>query len=257
MEKFLGMQPDFSYRGYEIDLLIGWVHWLMLILFVGWGTFYLFSIFKFRKGSHPKANHQGVKNHISTYLEIGVAAIETVLLVGFAIPIWANAVDEFPPEKDSVVVRVIAQQFAWNFHYAGTDGKFGKTDSKLIDPVTNPIGLDFNDPHAKDDITTINQLVIPTNKPVIIRITSMDVIHSFGVPGLRLKQDAIPGMEVPIWFVATKPGQLEIACSQLCGASHYSMRGFVQIKTPEEFAQWQADEAKAKASEGSGDDFWD
>ncbi len=185
-----------------------------------------------------------------------MAVVEIVLLVGFSIPIWAKAVDQFPAEQDAVVVRVVAEQFAWNFHYAGPDGKFGKVSTKFVDTVTNPLGLDPSDPNGKDDINTINQLYIPTNKPVITRITSKDVIHSFGVPSLRLKQDAIPGMEVPIWFQAVKTGTYEIAFSQLCGTGHYSMRGFVQVKSPEEFAQWMTEQSQSKEDSGSQDGFW-
>ena len=102
-------------------------------------------------------------------------------------------------------VRVIAQQFAWNIHYPGPDGVFGRTDIKLLDEQTNPIGLDRKgDPHAKDDIVTINQLHLPVNRPVIVEITTKDVIHSFFLPVMRVKQDAIPGMIIPVHFVATK-----------------------------------------------------
>lgn len=257
MEGLLGLPTDYSYHGAAINSLLSWVHWLMLVLFVGWGGFYLLCLFKFRQKKNPKADYHGVKNHVSTYLEIGVAAIEALLLIGFSIPIWAKAVDNFPDEKGSVVVRVVAEQFAWNFHYPGPDGKFGRTHPKFVDTVENPLGLDRSDPNGKDDIHTINQLIVPINKPVIAKITSKDVIHSFGVPGLRLKQDAIPGMEIPLWFMATKPGQVEIACSQLCGNSHYRMRGFIQMKTQPEFDAWLARQAKKAQEEASGDDFWD
>jgi len=237
--------------------LIVWVHWLMLVLFVGWGLFYIVAIIKFRAGKNPKADHKGVQNHYSTYTEIVVGAIEALLLIGFAIPLWANAVDDFPEEKDSLVVRVVAEQFAWNFHYAGPDGKFGKVNYKFIHTVDNPLGLDPKDPNGKDDIHTINQFYLPIKKPVIIKISSKDVIHSFGVPALRLKQDAIPGMEIPIWFMAEKTGEVEIACSQLCGNSHYSMKGYVQMKTQAEFDAWMAEQVKSKEKESSGDEFWD
>jgi cytochrome c oxidase subunit 2 len=99
----------------------------------------------------------------------------------------------------------------------------------------NPLGLDQTDPDAKDDIVTINQLNLPVNRPVLVHLASMDVIHSFGLYEMRVKQDAIPGLDIPVWFIPNRVGQYEIACSQLCGLGHYRMRGFVNIQTAEEF----------------------
>lgn len=257
MEKYLGLPENVSAHGTNVDSLISWVHWLMLILFVGWGIFYVVSLIKFRAGKNPKADYTGVKSHFSSYLEVAVAVVEAILLVGFSIPIWANVVVSFPPEKESLVVRVVAEQFAWNFHYAGADGVFGKVNPKFVDATTNPLGLDPQDPFAKDDLHAINKLHVPKDKPVIVHINSKDVIHSFGVPRLRVKQDAIPGMEVPVWFKALKEGAFEIACSQLCGLGHYRMRGEVVVHSEEEFAQWFAKESEARQSSGPSDGFWD
>ena len=141
-------------------------------------------------------------------------------------------------------MRVVAEQFAWNVHYPGKDGKFGKASISLID-AENPLGLDRNDPDAKDDIITLNQLNIPVNKPVIVYLTSKDVIHSFTLYEMRVKQDAIPGMDIPVWFVPTRVGEYEITCSQLCGLGHYRMRGFVNVKSTADFATWMAEQVKA------------
>jgi cytochrome c oxidase subunit 2 len=203
MEQFLGLPPDGSAHGPAIDQLIGIIHWLMLVLFIGWGTFYIFTLIRFRKSRQPQASYTGVKSHFSNYLEVAVLLVEVILLVGFSIPLWSNRVDKFPAEKDATVVRIVAEQFAWNIHYPGPDGKFGRTDIKLVD-ADNPLGLDRSDPDAKDDITTINQLNLPVNKPVIIRLTSKDVIHSLNFPAYRVKQDAIPGMSIPVWFTPVK-----------------------------------------------------
>ena len=132
-----------------------------------------------------------------------MAVVEGVLLFGFAIPLWAARVDRMPPDNEALVVQVTGEQFAWNVHYAGPDGKFGRTDIKLIDSQSNSLGLDRNDPAAKDDVTNLNQLYLPVNRPIIVRLRSKDVIHSFGVPEFRVKQDAIPGLTIPIWFVPT------------------------------------------------------
>jgi len=101
-----------------------------------------------------------------------VAIVEVLLLVGISIPFWSWKVSAFPTEPDTVYVRVIAQQFAWNIHYPGPDGKFGRTNIKLVDEQTNPIGLDRADPDAKDDIVTLNQLHIPVNRPIVVEITT-------------------------------------------------------------------------------------
>ncbi len=203
MEQFLGLPPDGSEHGPAIDHLIGLIHWLMLILFVGWGIFYIYTLIRFRKSKNPNASYTGVKSHISSYAEIAVLLVEVVLLVIFSIPLWSKRVDAFPAQNQATTVRVVAEQFAWNIHYPGPDGVFGKTAINLIDS-DNPLGLDRTDPNAKDDITTINQLNVPINKPVLVYLTTKDVIHSFSLPPFRVKQDAIPGMSIPVWFTPTK-----------------------------------------------------
>jgi cytochrome c oxidase subunit 2 len=210
MREFLHLPVDGSAHGPAIDNMLAVIHWLMLVLFIGWGAFFIYTLIRFRQKKNPTANYAGVKSHISSYLEIGVALFEAVLLIGFAVPLWAKRVNEFPNEKDATVIRVVAEQFAWNIHYPGADGVFGKTDISLISD-DNPLGLDRSDPNAKDDITTINQLHVPVNKPVIIRLSTKDVIHSFNLPTMRVKQDAIPGQVIPLWFTPTKTTDQMIA----------------------------------------------
>jgi len=165
-------------------------------------------------------------------------------------------VKALPAENEAVIVRVVGEQFAWNMQYPGADGKFGKTDVKLVS-ADNPLGLDRSDPAAKDDITTINQLTVPVNRPVLIHLSSKDVIHSFGLYEMRIKQDAVPGLDIPLWFIPTvtteemrrkvgKPDfEYEIACSQLCGLGHYRMRGFINVKTDAEYRAFLDEEAKS------------
>jgi len=254
--KWLKLPMDASAHGAQIDMLIVVIHWLMFALFIGWGIYLIFVLIRFRKGRNPKADYDGVKSHTSSYLEIGIAIFEAVLLIGFAIPLWSERVNAFPPTSDATVVRVVGEQFVWNIHYPGEDGKFGRTDINKIDVQSNPLGLDSSDPLAKDDIVTINQLHLPVDKPVIIHLSSKDVIHSFGVPLLRVKQDAIPGMSIPLWFKPKKEGQFEIVCSQLCGLGHYRMRGFIHVEDQEKFQAWLTSQTHA-VSEGDGDEFWD
>jgi cytochrome c oxidase subunit 2 len=244
MLKFLGLPVEGSAHAGQVDSLIVLVHWLMLVLFVGWGAYFIYVLFRFRQGANPRANYHGVKSHFSTYIEAGVAAVEVILLVFFAIPAWASRVSALPSESESTVVRVVAEQFQWNVHYPGRDGKFGRTDIKLIAP-DNQLGLDRRDPAAKDDVVTINQLNLPVGKPAIVHLSSKDVIHSFSLPQMRVKQDAIPGMTFPVWFTPTLTGDWEINCSQLCGLGHYRMRGFYSIKSQADYDTWFAEEEKS------------
>jgi cytochrome c oxidase subunit II len=243
MLEYLGMPVAASAHAGEIDHMIVLVHWLMAVLFVGWGAFFVFVLFRFRSGAHPRANYTGAKGKISKGLEVAVAIVEVVLLVFYAIPAWAKRVRQPPAENEAVVVRVVGEQFAWNVQYPGRDRKFGRTDIRLVS-ADNPLGLDRGDPNAKDDITTINQLNIPVDRPILVHLTSKDVIHSFGLYEMRIKQDAIPGMEIPVWFVPTRAGDYEIACSQLCGLGHYRMRGFITVQSQGDFDKWLADQAK-------------
>ncbi len=260
MNNWLGLPPLATAHGGQIDGLLGWIHLFMLILFVGWGGFIAYALVRFRRSRHPVANYTGVKSSRSTYAEIGVAVIEGILLFGFAIPMWAARVERMPAASEALLVEVTGEQFAWNVHYAGPDGKFGRTDIKLIDAQSNPLGLDRSDPDAKDDVTTTNQLYLPVNRPIIVRLRSKDVIHSFGVPQFRVKQDAVPGLTIPIWFIpnvttaemrtrtANAEFQYEIACAQLCGLGHAKMRGFVTAMAAEEFQKWLEEKIKDQSA---------
>jgi cytochrome c oxidase subunit 2 len=207
-------------------------------------VFFLFVLFRFRRGANPKASYTGAKGKFAKSTEVAVALVEVALLVFYAIPAWARRVTNFPAGNDAVIVRVTGHQFAWEVQYPGADGKFGRTELKLVS-AENLIGLDRKDPDAKDDIVTSNQLNLPENRPVLVHLSSQDVIHSFGLYEMRVKQDAIPGLDIPVWFVPTRTGEYEIACSQLCGLGHYRMRGFVNVQTAADYDKWMAEQVKA------------
>jgi cytochrome c oxidase subunit II len=234
--------PASTHAG-EIDQMIWLVHWLMAILFVGWGAFFIYVLVRFRKSANPRASYTGAKGKISKGLEVAVAVIEIVLLVFYAIPAWAKRVKAFPAENEAVVVRVVGEQFSWNVHYPGPDGKFGRTDVALV-AADNPLGLDRRDPAAKDDVTTINQLNLPVDRPVLVHLSSKDVIHSFGLYEMRVKQDAVPGLVMPVWFIPNRVGEYEIACSQLCGLGHFRMRGFLNVQSAADYQKWMTDQLK-------------
>jgi cytochrome c oxidase subunit 2 len=261
------LPPNAAAHGAQIDSALNWVHWLMAVLFVGWIAFFVIALWRFRRSRNPQANHTGVTSHASSWLEGGVAVAEGILLVGLAIPLWADRVEKFPSAKEGVELRLVGEQFAWNVHYPGPDGVFGRTANEKINLESNPLGLDRDDPAAKDDVTTVNQMHLPVGKPVIVHLRSKDVIHSFNVPEFRIKQDAVPGISIPVWWVPTvttagmrkrlgKPEFVyEIACAQLCGLGHYRMRGFVTVETQAEYQKWMDEQVAAAASSGDDDIF--
>jgi cytochrome c oxidase subunit II len=245
MERLLGLPVLASEHGKSVDDLIIYVHWLMIALFVGWMAYFVLALFRFRQSRQPKADYVGVRGPWSNWIEGAVVLVEGILLIGFAIPLWAAAADKFPAEKDATVINLAAQQFAWNLRYAGPDGKFGQQDMKLV-TATNPLGVDDKDPAAKDDIQLLNEMHVPVNKPVIVNITSKDVIHSFKVIALRITQDAIPGLRIPTWFIPTKEGRYQINCAQLCGNGHYGMaQGFLIVESEDAYKKWIEGKSKA------------
>jgi cytochrome c oxidase subunit 2 len=215
---------NISEHGVQVDSLNVFIHYFMGVLFVGWGAFFIYCLLRFRRREGVPAQHELIKAKGAKVLEVGVVIVEVVLLLVFSAPVWSMLKTKSASEmQDAVHVRVIGEQFAWNFHYPGPDGVFGKTSVKLMD-AGNPIGLDRSDPYAKDDIAS-REMRLPVNRDIIAYGTSKDVIHSFGVHVLRVKQDLIPGMEIPIWFKVTRTSEelreLEAATIATDKASRY------------------------------------
>jgi cytochrome c oxidase subunit 2 len=263
-----------SKDGQTIDLSLLLIHLLMLAMLLAWGTVFVIILARFRKSRHPRADYAGIKTRLAGWAEFGVVLAEAAMLVGISIPFWATRVNAVPgPDQHPFEVRVVAQQYVWNVHYPGPDGKFGRTRIELVDDKAgNPIGLDRDDPNAKDDVIAENQLHVPVNRPVIVHLTSKDVIHSFALPELRVKRDAIPGMTVDVPFTPTvttaqfrdslrteanrtyagradalaeqmasiDARNYEIACAQMCGLAHYRMRGTLVVETEDELQKWLA-----------------
>jgi cytochrome c oxidase subunit 2 len=152
--------------------------------------------------------------------------------------------DEAP--ADAVRIEVMGKQFAWSFRYAGPDGKFGRTDLKQInDQGGNPFGIDEKDPAGKDDITSAS-IKVPAGKPILLILKSRDVIHNFFVRELRLKQDIVPGMEIPFHFQADQIGVYEVPCSELCGLGHHQMRTTLEVMSEANFEKWKQEQAAQK-----------
>jgi cytochrome c oxidase subunit 2 len=181
--------------------------------------------FAYQDGPGAKAAYW----HDSPRLEMTWTLVTAGILAIFlfnALSLWAKVTA--PPPADAVLIEVTGQQFAWNVRYPGKDGVLGKTDH-LQASQDNPIGLVKDDPAAKDDLLLLNQMYLPKDRPVRVQVRSMDVIHSFFLPNFRVKQDAMPGMTIDIWFTPTEVGDFEIACAEHCGLGHYRMRGAVHV----------------------------
>ncbi len=252
---FPSLPPQASAHAHEIDFVIRLEHWGILALFVFFFSYLVYVLLRFRSGANPAASYTGMRSYWSVYVVLAIALAEGVLLVAYEMPAWIERTQNLPSTSEAVVVRVVAEQFSWNVHYPGADGRFGRTDISLV-AAENPLGLDRRDEAARDDITAINQLTVPVNRPVLIQLTSKDVIHSFGLNEMRVKQDAIPGSVTPVWFVPTvttaemrsrlgrSDFEYEIGCAQLCGLGHYRMRGFLNVRTEAEYEAYLAEEAR-------------
>lgn len=166
-------------------------------------------------------------------LFMAVVAEGGILVLG--LPVWADYYGAAP--ADALAVEVTGRQFFWVVRYPGRDRQFGRTSPSLVDS-DNPLGLDAKDPAAADDVVLLNEMHLPVDRPVRISLRSIDVIHSFFVPELRVKQDAMPGMTLSIWFVPTRTGEYEIACNRICGLGHYRMRGLLRVSEQRAFQEW-------------------
>jgi cytochrome c oxidase subunit 2 len=200
-----------------------------------------YAIFRFRN-TGGRAGYSHGNNKLET-LWTSATAILFLGLVVMGTKIWASVhYDEAPP--DAIPIEVMAKQFAWNFRYAGPDGKFGRTDLKLVnDAAGNPFGIDDKDPAGKDDIVSAS-LKVPVGRHIKLIMHSRDVIHNFFVRELRMKQDIVPGMEIPLHFEADKIGIYEVPCSELCGLGHFQMRTTMQVLSEADFEQWKQQQAE-------------
>ncbi len=234
----------------DIDFGIRLIHYAMFTIFILWGIFFTYLLIRYRRrpgvAAEREKEHHGI---LSTSLmpDIIVMVFEIGLIVFYAIPVWSRIKTDFPDEKDSNRIDIIAEQFAWNVHYPGKDGKFGKRDVKFIH-FSNPIGLDRDDAAASDDVVMANEIHLPLGKPTLIHLMSKDVIHSFFIPEFRIKQDAVPGMTIPVWVEPSLKGKYEVSCAQLCGFAHSVMRADVYVDTPEEYDAWLAAQGQKAAA---------
>lgn len=151
-------------------------------------------------------------------------AIPAVIVVGIAVAsqtVWSKVKDPDRFPAAGLEVNVQARQFAWSITYPGADGELG----------------------TADDYTQYNQMHVPVNRPVVFNLTSADVVHSFFVPAFRIKQDAVPGLNIRAWFEATEVGEYELGCAELCGVAHGLMKGKIIVMPQDEFDSWAAEQS--------------
>ncbi len=232
-----GLPIQASTYASKIDSSLAILHGVMILIFAVWAIYMAYCLIRYRK-KDGAAGYYSHKTPLSSLIPDGVILIfEIWLIFVVGVPIFAHIKEDLPKPDNAVQVNCIAEQFTWIFHYPGPDGKFGKLNSKLVH-ADNPLGLDENDADAKDDIASINELHLPFGKPVLMNLSSLDVVHSFFVPEFRMKQDVVPGMLIPVWFEPNMEGQFEIGCAQLCGTGHYRMRGDVIVQSVEKHDEW-------------------
>ena len=204
---------------------------------------YAFVFNRARKGRKAYYTHGSRKFHIGlvVFFTVFVLGGEVFVLGQITGDMWERVKQGIPGK--ALRIEVLAEQFAWNIRYPGPDGKFGKTDRELMDEE-NAFGLDEDDSAADDDIVTIGRLHIPVNVPIHVLLRSKDVLHSFFIPVLRVKQDAVPGETINVWMRAVKTGKFQLVCAELCGLGHTTMKGSVVVESKEDFQAWLEKEAE-------------
>ena len=233
------MPVDISTFGPSIDRQLNETMVATGILFLSSQLILAFFVWKFadRKDGRKIKHFPGGPTPLIVFAVV-LVGIEILVLSLVGSRVWA-AIYMTPPEQGSMQVDVAAEQFAFYFRYPGPDGKFGVVHPERVqDGNGNYFGLDpQNDEAARDDII-VGTLTIPVNRPIFLSMHTKDMIHSFYVPELRIQQDIVPGLTMPLHFTATRTGRYEIVCTQLCGLGHYSMRAFLEVMPQDQFDQW-------------------
>lgn len=237
-----------------LDAVLVAVHTHIFVLAAAWGLLFVWLLVRFRRRRQPVARYHGVAGWLPAVAIGAVILGDLIILASSALPAWAARTTPPASSPDSLEVRVIAEQFAWNIHYPGADRTFGATQTRLIS-AANPLGIDRADPAARDDIGLINVLTVPVGRQVIVHLTSRDVIHGFTLLEMRVKQDATPGMTVRTWFTPTHPGEWQIGCSQLCGLGHYRMKGTFTVLSAAAWQTWLQRETAANTPRTERQDF--
>lgn len=215
------LPEDVSTFGPDIDSLFYLIYYITAATFILVTVLMVVFVVMYRQQEGRRATY----THGNTTLEIIWTIIPAAILIVLSfmsVSTWAR-VKRHAPDSD-FELQVTAKQFNWEVVYPGADRQFG----------------------TQDDVKFDNDLHVPVNKVVRIQLQSSDVIHSFFLPNLRLKQDAVPGRNILVWFEATKPGKYELPCAELCGFGHSGMKGWLFVHTPEEYTKWAGENLAAK-----------
>lgn len=233
---------NISTYGAELDWMFGVIYWLSVAIFVLTFGIMLWFLVKYRY----RPDRRGYNYHGNNIVELTWTILPTILFVG--IGLWSDGMWETTKYAKKVPVAdvellVLGKQYGWYFLYPGADGKYGRNayndrSAREMMSATNPFGRDSLDAAGKDDFMTENQFKFPVNSNIVVRGSTLDVLHSFFLPHARIKQDVIPGTWMNIWFNCFKTGKYELACAELCGGGHYAMRAEYEVLSRSAYDKW-------------------
>lgn len=244
-DKILG-EPA-SDHGKRVDAMLYITLAVTFVVFVATQVALFWFAYRYQEREGQKAYYFPHNNRLELIWTV-IPAIVLTVLVGFGLYYWYEITGEAP--ANSQVVEVTGKQFAWEFRYPGADGELGKKYYREINPAkNNPLGQVWSDPANRDDIVASQEMHVAVGRPVKLVIYAKDVIHDVGLPHFRLKMDAVPGQPTTMWFTPLKTTremkekygddfEYEIACDQMCGRGHYSMRGTIVVESPAEYTLW-------------------
>ncbi len=242
------MPPDGALHGPMLDALMRWNLIVLIACFVASHLWLVAGALKRKKktafatatAENPDRSLRSVR-----WLLLAVLCAMYAWMAITAQRLWAANRFE-GPSLEAMQVEVIGQQFQWYFRYPGRDATFGATEPQLANAVTgNPLGIDARDMRGADDVVS-SVLVLPAGREVDLRLRSLDVIHGFFVPGMRLKQNAVPGLLLHVHFTPTTVGAYPILCSQVCGLGHARMEAQLKVVSPADYEVWFAERERAR-----------
>lgn len=245
------LPPNGALHGPAIDHLLRWNLNVLFWLFVASQALLVAALLRRRNSGSKERLAQRRSGAAFLFADLLPLLAITGLYLWMMITshkLWA-ASREAMADPQAIQVEVTGVQFDWYFRYPGADGVFGTTRPELVNaPAGNPLGLDSADPHSADDIVSA-VLMLPAGRPVDVTLRSIDVIHGFSIPGMRLKQDAIPGMTGHLRFTPSIPGDYPILCTQVCGLGHYRMQARLRVVAPADYDRWLTARERALAAE--------
>jgi len=218
----------------SLDNAIIITFWITGVVYVAIILFMAYCIYKYRYNANRRADYEP-ENH---KLEWTLTVVTSLGVIGLLTP-GLLAWNEFVAvPKEARAFEVLAKQWNWSYRLPGKDGKLGTTNAKLIND-DNPFGINPKDPNGQDDVLIEeDDLHMPIGQPVKVLLRSIDVLHDFYVPQFRAKMDMVPGMITHFWMTPTRTGTFDVLCAELCGVSHYQMRGKVVVDSVVDYNKW-------------------